>query len=390
MSSTVTIGLTDVPAWALPLVEFNDGASPADFRQWLKNCAQVLRGMCKVSHVFEHLEDPDIVEDLRRETEQMLAQVQRPNGAVRAPTSKMSTQPYHADQPDQPAARLDGLMADLVQITGNASLGDGEGEHGTTTVPPPSGQGDTADNDDHDASNDKTSQLDGNDNVSCCQPMCKGLTQTTDESLLLSVKINEIESVKGTFGKTTLLKTDYGIDIDVNYSNVNPKNLKVYLPISTRSIDTNKGVTVIKSPRSIIDTINEIMQEEEQATTTENVNDEVDQDKVVNSMTTTLNLPESRGDTPSDGETLTFDALPDAFGSDYHIDPKNMDQISGVKKAMQLLPRSVVEAAVVRGHQEPYLVVKEKLNRRLGSTEVNEGTDHDYVAMRELRSIMIC
>jgi hypothetical protein len=155
MSSRVTIGLTDVPAWALSLIKLNDGASPAEFRKWLKTCAQVLRGMCKVSHVFEHLEDPDIVEDLRRETEQMLAQVQRPNGAVKASTSKMSTQP---DQSDQSAAALDGLMADLAQIS--AGLGDGEGEHETTTVPLPSGQEDTAD------IIDDASELGSNDNAS--------------------------------------------------------------------------------------------------------------------------------------------------------------------------------------------------------------------------------
>ena len=193
-----------------------------------------------------------------------------------------------------------------------------------------------------------------------------GLTQTPDE-LLTGTKISETELIRGSFGRIALFKipdeevrirklddlddkAEYGVIVGMEHSN--PRNLKVFLPMSTKAIVTRQGGKEVENPGPVIEKMNEIAREEEQAilkkpstttTTTEIDDDEIDQVKVVNHASAT----ELRPRTTDDASTRDEHVMHNAIDSDFHVDPGTMDRLS-IKKALQVLPSSVVKEAVIQ------------------------------------------
>ena len=194
----------------------------------------------------------------------------------------------------------------------------------------------------------------------------EGLTQTPDE-LLTGEKIRESNLIKGAFGRIALFKipdeevrirklddlddkAEYGVVVGMEHSN--PKNLKVFLPMSTKAVVTRQGGKAAENIGQVIDAMNEIAREEEAAAAkkpagTTEAEDEVDQSKVIHAIFATPPKPESRKTDPRMDESQASNAPPDVFGSDFHIDPGSMDRLS-IKKAMQVLPEAVVKAAVIQ------------------------------------------
>ena len=90
-----SFGTTEVPEKYLQHLVLKDNATPADLLQWRKTCAQLLRTMCngRVSYIFEHLQEPDVIGDLQREHEQVLERmVERSRKVVQAAFSSPKRQ----------------------------------------------------------------------------------------------------------------------------------------------------------------------------------------------------------------------------------------------------------------------------------------------------------